>query len=79
METLTISLPPPMKAFIDSQVAEGHYTTANEYIHALIREAQKRKATEQVEALLLEGLQSEASPMTRDDWDELKRRVRSHA
>ena len=34
------------------------------------------KAKEKVETLLLEGLQSEASEMTREDWDELKRRVR---
>jgi antitoxin ParD1/3/4 len=75
MTTLNISLPEAMRDFIDSQVAEGGYSTASEYIRALVREAQQRKANEKVEALLLEGLQSEATEMTRQDWDELKRRV----
>jgi antitoxin ParD1/3/4 len=76
MTTLNISLPETMREFIDSQIAEGGYGTASEYIRDLIREAQKRKAKEKIEALLLEGLQSESSEMTREDWQELKRRVR---
>jgi antitoxin ParD1/3/4 len=75
MTTLNISLPETMRDFIDSQIAEGGYSTASEYIRELVREAQKRKAKEKVEALLLEGLQSEASEMTPEDWQELKRRV----
>jgi antitoxin ParD1/3/4 len=76
MTTLNISLPKAMREFIDQQIAQGGYGTASEYIRELLREAQKRKAKEKIEAMLLEGLQSEASEMTRDDWNELKRRAR---
>ncbi len=75
METMTISLPPPLKAFIEAQVDEGGYRTPSEFIGELVREAQKRKAREKVEALLGEGLKSEPSEMTKEDWEELKRGV----
>ena len=75
METLTISLPATLMAFSEAQGAEGNDNTANDYICALIREAQKRHAKEKVDAVLLEGLQAEASDMTPEDWDELKRQV----
>jgi hypothetical protein len=42
----------------------------------LIREAQKRRAKQELEAKLREALESgPATPMTREDWDELRRRV----
>jgi antitoxin ParD1/3/4 len=58
MATLNISLPEGMKVFVESQVRKGEsYTSASDYVRALIREDQKRKAEEK-EALLLEGLGS---------------------
>jgi antitoxin ParD1/3/4 len=75
MTTLNISLPKAMRESIDEQIAEGGYGTASEYIRALVRVAQKQKAREAMEALLLEGLQSEGREMTRDDWKELRRRL----
>lgn len=77
VETLTISLPESMRTFIESQVAEGGYDTASEYIQALLREAQKRKAKEKVEGLLLEGLQSgESVEMSAQDWEDIRQEVR---
>jgi antitoxin ParD1/3/4 len=79
MQTMNISLPEPMKKFVESEVAEGGYGTASEFIRELVREAQRRKARAKIDAQLLEGLQSEASELTDADWDELKRRVRARA
>ena len=76
MSTLNISLPDSMCSFIDEQIARGGYSTASEYVRRLIREDQKQKAQEQLEALLLEGLQSEASEMTPEDWAEIRQQVR---
>lgn len=59
MATLNISLPEGMKVFVEEQVQKREsYTSASDYVRALIREDQKRKAGEKVEALLLEGLDS---------------------
>jgi antitoxin ParD1/3/4 len=76
MQSMNISLPESMKNFVETEVASGGYSTASEFIRDLLREAQKRKARAKVDALLLEGLQSETSELTQADWNELKRRVR---
>jgi antitoxin ParD1/3/4 len=80
MATMNISLPDNMKTFIEAEITEGGYNTASEYFRALVREAQKRKTEAKLEALLLEGLQSgEATPMTEQDWEEIRQEVRQRA
>ena len=68
MESVTISLPEPLKRFVDAQIATGRYSSASEYVCELIRGDDKRKAEERVEALLLEGLEGEESELTGADW-----------
>jgi antitoxin ParD1/3/4 len=46
MQTMNISLPDPLKEFIDRQIAEGRYSSVSEYIRELIRDDEKRKAEE---------------------------------
>ena len=75
MTTMNISLPDAMRAFIEQKVTAGGYSTASEYIRELVRADQKRAAQERLEALLLEGLNSESHEWTGKDLDELKRRV----
>ena len=43
MQTMTISLPGPLKEFVDNQTGSGRYSSASEYIRELIREDEKRK------------------------------------
>ena len=78
MTTMNITLPEPMRQFIEEQVNSGSYGTASEYMRALVREDQKRKAQERLEALLLEGLDSgdpiEATP---EFWQDLRGRIES--
>jgi antitoxin ParD1/3/4 len=74
--TMIISLPETLKQFVEEQVKSGGYGTASEYVRTLIREAQLRAARQELDTKLLEGLDSgPAARMTREDWDELKRRV----
>lgn len=75
MTTMNISLPDEMKAFIEAQMAQEGYASASEYLRTLIREAQKRLAKQELEAKLLEGLQSPASEMTDADWAALRQRI----
>jgi antitoxin ParD1/3/4 len=77
MESMNISLPEPLKQFVDGQIAAGRYSSASEYIRELIREDEKRKAEERLEALLLEGLQGEESELTRDDWTAIRKEART--
>ena len=77
MESMNISLPEPLKEFVDGQIAAGRYSSASEYIRELIREDEKRKAEERIEALLFKGLQGKESEMTRDDWAAIRKEARA--
>ena len=57
-KTIHISLPEPIKEYMDERVTEGHYSTLSDYVRVLVREDQKRHAEERLEKLLLEGLES---------------------
>jgi antitoxin ParD1/3/4 len=69
---MNISLPDEMKAFVEARIAAEGYASASEYLRALIREAQKRHAKQELEAKLLEGLEGPATEMTREDWDSIE-------
>jgi antitoxin ParD1/3/4 len=73
MQSMNISLPEPLKEFVDAQIAAGRYSSVSEYIRELIREDEKRKAEERLEALLFEGLQSEASDLTHLDFEDIRK------
>jgi antitoxin ParD1/3/4 len=71
---MNISLPDEMKAFVEEQIAVEGYASASEYLRALIREAQKRRAKQALEERFREALESgPATPMTKEDWAALRR------
>jgi antitoxin ParD1/3/4 len=72
MQSMNISLPDPLKAFVDGQVSTGRYSSASEYMRELIREDEKRKAQDQLEALLLDGLRGETTPLTAADFQAVR-------
>ena len=73
METLEITLPKPLHVFVEEEVAAGNYGTASEYVEALIREARQRRDQDQLESLLLEGLDSGAPIAITPEYWEKKR------
>ena len=77
MKTVTISLPEKLKEYIDDQVATGDYGSVSEYMRTLLRDDRKVKAQEKLEAMLLEGLESTASEMTPEDWQDVKNQVQA--
>jgi antitoxin ParD1/3/4 len=73
MQSMNISLPDPLKQFVDSQISTGRYSSASEYVRELIRADEKRKAEEQLEAKLLEGLNGSESELTPAEWRTLRK------
>ncbi len=71
MTTINISLPEALKAFVDTQVSNGGYGTASEYVRELIRKDQDRQ---QLRALLLAGAAS--APADAAYFEALRDRVR---
>ena len=73
MQTMNISLPDQLKEFVDIQVGSGRYSSVSEYVRDLIREDERRKAQDKLEALLVEGLRSGGpTEMTRQDWNDFR-------
>ena len=72
MQSMNISLPDPMKDFVDGQISTGRYSSVSEYMRELIRDDEKRKAQNQLEALLLDGLRGEVTPLTADDFKAIR-------
>lgn len=76
MTSLNISLPEPMRAWVDEKVAKGSYATPSELVRELIRDAQKQDAQDRLESLVLAGLDSgPAFEMTEAHWEQLRARV----
>jgi antitoxin ParD1/3/4 len=74
MTTMNISLPDEMKVFVEAQMVHEGYASASEYLRALIRDAQKRRAKQELEAKFREAIESgPATPMTREDWQSIER------
>jgi len=75
MQTMNISLPDPLKKFVDNQVASGQYSSVSEYIRELIRDDEKRRAEDRLGALLMEGLKSEETRLTRQDFKDVRKQA----
>lgn len=59
MATMNVSLPDPMKAWVEDQTRDGRYSNASDYVRDLIRRDQDRQqAIAEVQRLVDEGLAS---------------------
>ena len=75
--TLHISLPESLKEYVKERVEEKQYSNPSDYVRTLIREDQQRRDEEQLERMLLRGIESgKGVPMTKKEWDALRTTVR---
>jgi antitoxin ParD1/3/4 len=67
--TINISLPEPLKAYVDAQTEAGNFGTPQEFIRELIQDDRDRHRRN-VEERLLDALkhESEAIEITDEDW-----------
>ena len=79
MATMNVSLPDPMKEWVESQTRTGRYSNASDYVRDLIRRDQERQtAIGELQRLVDERLAS-GSPETFDMEAFLKRERADHA
>lgn len=80
MQTMNISLPDPMKQYVEDQVTAGAYSSASEYVRELVRADQKRHAKEQLEQVLLSAINSgDPIEVTSEMVAEVRQRLRARA
>jgi len=76
---MNVSLPPPLKRFVDGKVSSGVYGSASEFIREairekLLREEDRREAKDALTAKLLKGLGSgKPIPFTERYFERKKR------
>ena len=70
---MNISLPQPLKRWVEQQVKKNGYSTASEYVRDVLRRQQQETLRERIDAQLLKGLDSGPStPMTKKDWQRIR-------
>jgi antitoxin ParD1/3/4 len=68
MATMNVSLPDPMKDWVEAQAKSGRYSNASDYVRDLIRRDQERAGKlAELQGLITEGLESGISDRTIDD------------
>jgi antitoxin ParD1/3/4 len=65
MAQMNVSIPEPMKAWCEGQVAAGRYSTTSDYVRDLIRQDQDRRmGIAKLQKAIDEGFASGVSPYT---------------
>jgi antitoxin ParD1/3/4 len=58
-------------------VSRGSYGTVSEYFRELVRQDEQREAEAHLDSLLLQAMESgEPTPMTKKDWDDIRKEVK---
>ena len=75
MGTMNISLPDPMKSWVEDQTKSGRYANSSDYVRDLIRRDQaRREAIAEVQAAVDAGIASGAAkPLDRQAFKERMR------
>jgi metal-responsive CopG/Arc/MetJ family transcriptional regulator len=76
MVTLTISLPEYLHEFVDAEIKVRGPLSRSEFVEQLIVQAYLEKHQEQLEPMLLQGLQGPMTPLTKQDWQDIRERIR---
>jgi antitoxin ParD1/3/4 len=68
MATMNVSLPDPMKEWVDAQTKTGCYSNASDYVRDLIRRDQERAGKlAELQRLITDGLESGVSDRSKAD------------
>lgn len=74
MATMNVSLPEPMKDWVDAQARTGRYSNASDYVRDLIRRDQERSnGLAELQAAVDAGMASGMSSRTPDDIKRMSR------
>ena len=75
MATMNVSLPDPMKDWVEAQTRTGRYSNAGDYVRDLIRRDQERaEKVAHMQLLVTEGLESGTSDQSMGDIAQAARR-----
>lgn len=68
MATMNISLPDPMRDWVQTQIQDGRYSSSSDYVRDLIRRDQEFRQQQQIlQEAITEGLKSGISNRSMED------------
>ncbi len=76
MATMNVSLPDPMKEWVEDQIKTGHFSNASEYVRNLIRRDQEYQDRREmlIKALIAGENSGESERSIEDIWQGVKAR-----
>ncbi len=78
MATMNISIPDPMKDWVQAQVETGVYANSSDYVRDLIRKDQENRNKQAIQKAITEGLESGMSDKSFDEIiDAVKRKLQN--
>lgn len=72
--TINISIPDNLKAEVEKAIESDGYGNTSEFFRELARDYLRRRQEKRLEALLVEAVESGATPLTKDDLEAVKQR-----
>ena len=78
--SINISLPAPMKKWVEEQAVKKGYGTTDAFFLEMLRREKELEARERVDDLLTEALSNgKPTPLTREDWEDIRKKGRELA
>lgn len=74
MATMNISIPDPMKDWVQAQVETGAYANSSDYVRDLIRKDQENRNKQAIQKAITEGLESGMSDKSFDEIIDVAKR-----
>ncbi|MGI8772609.1 MAG: ribbon-helix-helix domain-containing protein [Acidobacteriaceae bacterium] len=79
MTSMNISLPTPLKEYVEAKTAAEGYSTPSEYVRELIRRDKRGREQSDVEGRLLAGMESPLVEAGPDFWNNLEKTALARA
>jgi antitoxin ParD1/3/4 len=71
--TMNISLPAPLKNWVEQQVEKRGYSTASEFVRDVLRREQEQVVRAAIDQRLTEAIKSgKSTAMTAEDWKRVR-------
>jgi antitoxin ParD1/3/4 len=75
--TLNVSLPEPLKEYVQERVSEGIYSNPSDFVRSLIRDDMRKSAQRRLETFILEGLNSgDPVPLDAAEWESIRQETK---
>ena len=70
--TISVTLSESMQAFVDQKIAQWNFPSPSACVESILENALNRDAEDELERLLLEGVEGEGTKLTPEWWEDFR-------